>query len=185
MHGLALASAVQRVEGELVCLRCAMGRGLPGSRLDGTPHRPLLLTSDGRLFIVRDESPASARLEADGPARRHVSVMARLDDSSGLADVVDVLPEPLRPSRRCAVRPARSACEEGVGDPSGFPRDTTVASAPLGRVRSTRRALRSRRGGRAQALLEEDRLARAVPDHDRNEVDDAESVEPEKVRAGG
>jgi hypothetical protein len=93
VHGLALASTVQRVEGELVCLRCAMGRGLPGSRLDGTPHRPLLLTSDGRLFIVRAQSPASARLEADGPPRRHVFVMARLDDSSGLADVVDVLPE--------------------------------------------------------------------------------------------
>ena len=93
VHGLALASAVQRVEGEIVCLRCAMGRGLPGSRLDGTPHRPLLLTSDGRLFIVRSQSPASARLEADGPPRRRVSLLARLDDSSGLADVVDVLPE--------------------------------------------------------------------------------------------
>ena len=42
------------------------------------------------------ESPASARLEADGPPRRHVAVMARLDDSSGLADVVDVLPERAR-----------------------------------------------------------------------------------------
>src|SRR5664280_3226202 len=50
VHGVALASAVQRVEGELVCLRCAMGRAFPGSRLDGTPHRPLFLTSDGRLF---------------------------------------------------------------------------------------------------------------------------------------
>jgi hypothetical protein len=93
-HGLALASAVQRVEGELVCLRCAMGRGLPGSRLDGTPHRPLLLTSDGRLFVVRVESPARARLEADGPPRRHVAVMARLDDSTGMAEVVDVLSQP-------------------------------------------------------------------------------------------
>jgi hypothetical protein len=95
-NGLALASAVQRVEGEIVCLRCAMGRGLPGLRLDGTPHRPLLLTSDGRLFVVHAGSPANARLEADGPARRHVAVMARLDDSSGLADVVDVLPESQR-----------------------------------------------------------------------------------------
>ena len=94
VHGLALASAVQRVEGELVCLRCAMGRGLPGSRLDGTPHRPLLLTSDGRLFVVRIESPVRSRLEVDGPPRRHIAVMARLDDSSGTADVVEVFPEP-------------------------------------------------------------------------------------------
>jgi hypothetical protein len=93
-QGLALAGVVQRVDGELVCLRCAMGRGLPGSRLDGTPHRPILLTSDGRLFIVRVESPASARLEADGPPRRHVAVMARLDDSNGTADVMELLPEP-------------------------------------------------------------------------------------------
>jgi putative zinc finger protein len=92
-RGLALASEVQRVDGEFVCLRCAMSRGLAGSRLDGTPHRPLLLTSDGRLFLVSVQSPARARLEVDGPARRHVAVMARLDDSSGLADVVDVLPE--------------------------------------------------------------------------------------------
>ena len=94
-HGLALASVARRVEGELVCLRCAMSRGLPGSRLDGTPHRPLLLTSDGKLFIVRSQGPVRARLEADGPARRHVAVMARLDDSVGLADVVDVFPDPL------------------------------------------------------------------------------------------
>jgi hypothetical protein len=92
-HGVALASAVQRVEGEVVCLRCAMSRGLPGSRLEGTPHRPLLLTSDGRLFLVSAQSPARARLEADGPPRRHVAVMARLDDASGMADVVEVLPE--------------------------------------------------------------------------------------------
>jgi hypothetical protein len=94
VHGAVLASAVQRVEGEIVCLRCAMGRALPGSQLDGTPHRPLLLTSDGRLFTVRAKSPASPRLEADGPPGRRVSVMARLDDSSGEADVMDVLSEP-------------------------------------------------------------------------------------------
>ncbi|MFI5120727.1 MAG: anti-sigma factor family protein [Thermoanaerobaculia bacterium] len=105
-RGLALASAVHRVEGEFVCLRCAMSRGLPGSRLDGTPHRPLLLTSDGRLFLVRVESPASARLEADGPARRHVAVMARLDESSGLADVMEVLPEPAAATSASAVSPA-------------------------------------------------------------------------------
>ena len=92
VRGVALADAVQRVEGELVCLRCAMAHGLPGARLDGTPHRPLLLTADGRLFVVRLETPARVRLEADGPARRHVSVMARLDEASGTADVVDVLP---------------------------------------------------------------------------------------------
>jgi len=91
----ALPLAVQRVEGELVCLRCAMDHGQPGmaARLEGTPHRPLLLTADGRLFVLRSHDPVRSRLEADGPVRRHVSLMASLDETNGLADVVEVLPE--------------------------------------------------------------------------------------------
>lgn len=91
----ALPHAVQRVEGELVCLRCAMEHGMPGmsARLEGTPHRPLLLTADGRLFVLRSQNPVRSRLEADGPVRRHVSLMASLDETSGLADVTEVLPE--------------------------------------------------------------------------------------------
>jgi len=91
----ALPHAVQRVEGELVCLRCAMEHGMPGmsARLEGTPHRPLLLTADGRLFVLRSQNPVRSRLEADGPGRRHVSLMASLDETSGLADVTEVLPE--------------------------------------------------------------------------------------------
>ena len=91
----ALPLAVQRVEGELVCLRCAMGHGLPGmaARLEGTPHRPILLTRDGKLFVLRSRNPVRSLLEADGPARRHVTLMASLDETSGLADVVEVLPD--------------------------------------------------------------------------------------------
>jgi len=91
----ALPHAVQRVEGELVCLRCAMEHGIPGmsARLEGTPHRPLLLTADGRLFVLRSQNPVRSRLEADGLVRRHVSLMASLDETSGLADVTEVLPE--------------------------------------------------------------------------------------------
>jgi anti-sigma factor RsiW len=93
VRGVALADAVQRVDGELLCLRCAMHRGLPGARLDGTPHRPLLLTADGRLFVVSSDAPGRVRLDADGPARRHVSVLARLDEVRGTADVEEVLSE--------------------------------------------------------------------------------------------
>ena len=91
----ALPHAVQRVEGELMCLRCAMEHGMPGmsARLEGTPHRPLLLTADGRLFVLRSQNPVRSRLEADSPVRRHVSLMASLDETSGLADVTEVLPE--------------------------------------------------------------------------------------------
>ena len=68
---------------------------MPGmsARLEGTPHRPLLLTADGRLFVLRSQNPVRSRLEADGPVRRHVSLMASLDETSGLADVTEVLPE--------------------------------------------------------------------------------------------
>jgi hypothetical protein len=92
----ALPLAVRRVEGELVCLRCGMSHGLPGmtdARLEGTPHRPILLTNDGRLFVLRSRDTVRARLEVDGPARRHVTLMASLDEKSGLADVVEILPE--------------------------------------------------------------------------------------------
>ena len=89
----ALPLSVRRVEGTLVCLRCAMDHSLPGARLEGTPHRPLLLTDDGRLFVLRAAEPVRGSLEADGPQRRHVSLMASLDEKNGLADVVEVLPE--------------------------------------------------------------------------------------------
>jgi anti-sigma factor RsiW len=91
----ALSHAVRRVDGELVCLRCAMDHGMPGmtARLAGTPHRPLLLTPDGKLFVLLSQNLLRAPLDADGPARRHVTLMARLDEASGLADVVEVLPE--------------------------------------------------------------------------------------------
>jgi len=88
--------AVRHVEGELVCLRCALRHGVPGTSeasLAGTPHRPMLLTADGRLFVLRSQNPVRSSLESDGPARRHVSLMARLDETNGLADVVEVLPE--------------------------------------------------------------------------------------------
>jgi hypothetical protein len=93
-RGFAFADSIRRVEGDLLCFRCAMHRGLPGTALAGTPHQPLLLTGDGRLYLVIAEGSARGRLEADGPGRHHVAVMARLDDDRGLADVVDVLPEP-------------------------------------------------------------------------------------------
>jgi len=95
LSAAALPLAVRRVEGELVCLRCAMDHGLPGmtARFEGTPHRPMLLTRDGRLFVLRSQDAVRSRLEADGPAPRRVALMASLDETSGLADVVEILPE--------------------------------------------------------------------------------------------
>src|SRR5664279_3855349 len=105
--GGSLPLAVRRVEGELVCLRCAMDHGLPGARLGGTPHRPLLLTADGRLFVLRALNPGRSRLEADGPARRHVSLMASLDETNGLADVMEVLPDEATPAAAAEAAVAR------------------------------------------------------------------------------
>lgn len=105
-QAVAVPRAVGRVEGELVCLRCAIDHGMPGTaaRLEGTPHRPVLLTADGRLFVLRSANLVRGGLEADGRGRRHVSLMARLDDTSGLADVVEVLPETVEGSRSPVAR---------------------------------------------------------------------------------
>jgi hypothetical protein len=99
-RGYALADSIHRVEGDLLCFRCAMNASLPAGALSGTPHQPLLLTRNGRLYLVVAEGSARGRLEADGPGRHHVALMARLDDERGLADVVDVLPEPVPAATR-------------------------------------------------------------------------------------
>jgi hypothetical protein len=91
-RGVAFVDSIHRVEGDVLCFRCALAQSLTKDQLAATPHQPILLTRDGRLYLV--EGAARGRLEADGPGRHHVAVMARLDEARGLADVVDVLPDP-------------------------------------------------------------------------------------------
>lgn len=83
------STALQRVSGEVFCLRCALERLFPGSSFAGAPHRPVLRTADGRLFTILPGG-AEPSLATRGCSGRHVDLLARLDPRNGLARVVAV-----------------------------------------------------------------------------------------------
>jgi hypothetical protein len=85
-----LAVTPRTFDADVFCLRCALRNLFPSVDADGGTHRPLLRTADGRLWVVRPDSPARARLAPSGPQPRHVVVTAALDERSGVADVTGV-----------------------------------------------------------------------------------------------
>jgi hypothetical protein len=87
---------------DVFCLRCALGALFPDARAaDAGPHRPLLRTADGRIWVVNPDSPGRARIGESGPGLRHVVVTAALDERAGVADVTDVTDAPdERPAAR-------------------------------------------------------------------------------------
>jgi len=75
---------------DVFCLRCALRALFPGERVsDDGPHRPVLRTADGRIWVVAPESAARTRL-VESAAPRHVVVTAALDERTGVAEVSDV-----------------------------------------------------------------------------------------------
>ncbi len=58
------------------------------------PHRPVIRTSDGRLWVVNPRSAARAEFAEKGPGPRHVVVTAALDERTGVADVSAVSDAP-------------------------------------------------------------------------------------------
>jgi anti-sigma factor RsiW len=92
-HGPPAVAPVRRTfDADVFCLRCALHALFPSTGETG-PHRPLLRTADGRIWVVRPDSAARARLGEPGSAPRHVVVTAALDERTGLADVSDVVDE--------------------------------------------------------------------------------------------
>lgn len=87
---LALTASRRTFDADVFCLRCALRALFPASAAETGAHRPLLRTADGKLWVVKPDSPARARFTESGPRPRHVVVTAELDESSGLADVSDV-----------------------------------------------------------------------------------------------
>jgi anti-sigma factor RsiW len=82
-----LASTSRTFDADVFCLRCALRDLLPpGSAVTG-PHRSILRTADGRIWMVSPDSAARAGLGETGAAPRHVVVTATLDEHTGLADV--------------------------------------------------------------------------------------------------
>ncbi|MEO6324783.1 MAG: hypothetical protein ABIQ65_09165 [Thermoanaerobaculia bacterium] len=83
------------VAGEILCLRCALEKALPGTTLAGKNHPPVLKTSDGRLFLLADHAGLGFSADAllgSGCQARHVRVTARLDPEHAVADVVSLAP---------------------------------------------------------------------------------------------
>lgn len=93
-HGvLAVAPAQRTFDADVFCLRCALHALFPSAAAAG-PHRPLLRTADGRIWVVSPESAARGRFGEPGATPRHVLVTASLNERSGLADVSAVSDAP-------------------------------------------------------------------------------------------
>jgi len=91
---LAFASAPRTVDADVFCLRCALDALLPGADRDRGPHRPVLRTADGKIWVVSPESARRSRLGEPGVGPRHVVVTAALDERTGVADVATVADAP-------------------------------------------------------------------------------------------
>lgn len=87
---LAFAPAHRTFDADVFCLRCALRALLPSGAAETGPHRPLLRTADGRIWVVNPQSAAREKFSETGPGPRHVVVTAVLDEQTGLADVSDV-----------------------------------------------------------------------------------------------
>jgi hypothetical protein len=87
-RGPAVFTAARRTyDADVFCLRCALRALFPARPSDAGPHRPVLRTADGRLWVVEPASAERAHVADPGPEPRHVVVDAILDDRTGLADV--------------------------------------------------------------------------------------------------
>jgi hypothetical protein len=95
---IASASTSRTFDADVFCLRCALDALLPGGGKDLGPHRPLLRTADGKIWVVSPDSPARTRFGEPGLRPRHVVVTAALDERTGVAEVSAVADEPSSPA---------------------------------------------------------------------------------------
>jgi hypothetical protein len=91
------ASARRTFDADVFCLRCALHALFPDAVRDTGPHRPILRTADGRIWVVDPVSAARSRIGEAGAGPRHVAVTASLDERTGLADVSNVSDAPSSP----------------------------------------------------------------------------------------
>jgi hypothetical protein len=84
------ARAPRTFDADVFCLRCALHALFPDAVRDNGPHRPILRTADGRIWVVDPVSAARSRIGEPGAGLRHVVVTASLDERTGLADVSSV-----------------------------------------------------------------------------------------------
>jgi hypothetical protein len=87
---LADLPVVQEMAGEVFCLRCALTRLFPDTRVLDQRHLPVLRTDDGEVITLLDGDVTQAALAKKGCAGRRVVLTVRFYAGQELAEVLSV-----------------------------------------------------------------------------------------------
>lgn len=87
---LADLPVVREVRGEVFCLRCALTRLFPGTRVQDPRHLPVLRTDEGEVITLLDGDVTQATLARKGCAGRRVVLTVRLYPGQEIAEVLSV-----------------------------------------------------------------------------------------------
>ena len=87
---LADLPVVREVTGEVFCLRCALARLFPDTRVLDERHLPVLRTDDGEVITLLDGAVTQAALARKGCAGRRVALTVRFYPRQELAEVLSV-----------------------------------------------------------------------------------------------
>ncbi len=87
---LADLPVVQEIAGEVFCLRCALTRLFPDTRVLDERHLPVLRTDEGEVITLLDGDVTQAALAKKGCAGRRVVLTVRLYAKQELAEVLSV-----------------------------------------------------------------------------------------------
>jgi hypothetical protein len=87
---LADVPVVQEMVGEVFCLRCALTRLFPDTRVLDQRHLPVLRTDEGEVITLLDGDVTRAALAKKGCAGRRVVLMVRLYAKQEIAEVLSV-----------------------------------------------------------------------------------------------
>ncbi|HYN41307.1 MAG TPA: hypothetical protein VE129_06000 [Thermoanaerobaculia bacterium] len=81
---------VQEIAGEVFCLRCALARLFPQTRVLDQQHLPVLRTDEGEVITLLDGDVTRAALARKGCAGRRVVLTVRFYPGQELAEVLAV-----------------------------------------------------------------------------------------------
>lgn len=87
---LADLPVVQEIAGEVFCLRCALTRLFPDTRVLDQRHLPVLRTDEGEVITLLDGDVTRAALARKGCAGRRVVLTVRLYAKQEIAEVLSV-----------------------------------------------------------------------------------------------
>jgi hypothetical protein len=87
---LADLPVVQEIAGEVFCLRCALTRLFPDTRVLDQRHLPVLRTDEGEVITLLDGDVTQAALARKGCAGRRVVLTVRFYAKQEIAEVLSV-----------------------------------------------------------------------------------------------